>query len=75
MRMTFSQIAENCEVDAVTKALKVKGREIGFVYYRTGYQLEQYDGERDWNTRQMLEIAMAIKCPSIDVHLTTFKKF
>jgi hypothetical protein len=23
----------------------------------------------------MLEISQAIKCPSIDVHLTTFKKF
>ena len=45
------------------------------MYYRSGYQVEQYKSEQDWATREMLEISQAIKCPSIDFHLTTFKKF
>jgi glutathione synthase len=50
-------------------------REVGFVYYRSGYQVEQYESESDWEARIILENSQAIKCPSIDYHLTTFKKF
>lgn len=75
MRKTFKQIGEEAEVDYETQSLRVAGNEIGFVYYRTGYQLEQYEGEQDWKTRELLELTMPLKCPSIDVHLTTFKKF
>ena len=58
----------------------VSGHEIGLVYYRTGYTADQYcrGGEWDeqkWDTREMLECSLAIKCPSIDLHLATFKKF
>jgi glutathione synthase len=53
----------------------VNGKEIGIVYYRTGYQEEQYIDERDWNVREQIELSMAIKCPSIDMHLLTLKKF
>jgi hypothetical protein len=75
MRMTFEEIGHNLEVDEKTKTLKVRGREIAFVYYRTGYQVEQYTSDADWKTREIMECSMPIKCPSIDVHLTTFKKF
>ena len=34
----------------------------------------QYDSGK-WQARQMLECSMAIKCPSIDLHLSTFKKY
>jgi glutathione synthase len=37
--------------------------------------VEQYTSELDWEARIMLENCQAIKCPSIDYHLTTFKKF
>lgn len=37
--------------------------------------MEQYTSELDWEARIMLENCQAIKCPSIDYHLTTFKKF
>ena len=38
------------------------------------------DGTRDWDeqkwhARTLLECSLAIKCPSIDLHLSTFKKF
>ena len=55
--------------------LLINGKEIGFVYYRSGYQVEQYTSENDWKARTILEVSQAIKCPSIDYHLTTFKKF
>ena len=50
-------------------------REVALVYYRTGYQFEQYANENAWDARTLMECSRAIKCPSIDVHLTTFKKF
>ena len=58
--------------------LHVRGKEIGLVYFRTGYQINQYDcigGLDGWKVRAALENSMAIKCPSIDVQLTTFKKY
>lgn len=63
------------QVDPLTKKLSVQGKEIGIVYYRTGYVAEQYNGERDWKIREALELSMAIKCPTIDLHLLTLKKF
>lgn len=45
------------------------------MYYRTGYQVEQYANDSAWDARTLMECSKAIKCPSIDVHLTTFKKF
>ena len=82
MRLTMCEIKTKGRIDAQTKRLYVDEREIGFVYYRTGYQADHYmvDGtqewdEEKWQTREMLECSMAIKCPSIDLHLATFKKF
>ena len=75
MRLSFADIAELKQVDPQTNIIQVRGKEIGFVYYRAGYQVEQYTSEADWETRIALECSQAIKCPSIDYHLTTFKKF
>lgn len=74
-RMTLEDVGKHAQQDDTTKALRIHGKEIAFVYYRTGYQVEQYTSEADWATRELLEMSMPIKCPSIDVHLTTFKKF
>ena len=62
-------------MDNDNHVLTIDGKEIGFVYYRTGYQEEQYADQIDWDARKMLELSQAVKCPSIDYHLTTFKKF
>ena len=75
MRMTFSEIHKMHSFDQKTHVLTVRGKEIGFVYYRCGYQVEQYTCDEDWETRKLLELSQAVKCPSIDYHLTTFKKF
>ena len=80
MRKTMLQISSEGRIDPASKLLFVDEREIGFVYYRTGYQADHYMNsaewdETKWQTREMLECSMAIKCPSIDLHLATFKKF
>lgn len=45
LRATFEDIYTYHEIDPVTRSLKVMGKEIGLVYYRTGYQIEQYASE------------------------------
>ena len=72
--MTFKQIAEFSVIDSDTKVLAIHGHEIGLVYYRTGYCFEQYECERDWKVREDVECSMAIKLPTIDLHLLTAKK-
>lgn len=37
MRKTFDEIYQEGTLDETTKKLTVAGKEIGFVYYRTGY--------------------------------------
>ncbi|XP_049849062.1 glutathione synthetase-like [Schistocerca gregaria] len=63
----FSWLSKNARLDANTRALILEERyEVGVVYYRTGYRLEDYDGGyRDWDTRLLIERSMAIKCPSV----------
>jgi glutathione synthase len=76
LRLTLSEISARATRDENTGALFIDGtREIALVYYRTGYQAEQYVNESAWNARTLMECSLAIKCPSIDVHLATFKKF
>lgn len=40
MRHTFKEISQLIEFDKDTHVMKVRGKEIGFVYYRCGYQVE-----------------------------------
>lgn len=83
MRATFADIAREAQVDEASNALFFRGKEIGLVYYRTGYSIEQYENtDADvathvdkWKARELLEFSMPVKLPSIDYQLTTFKKF
>ena len=47
--------------------------EVSVVYHRAGYELAEYD-DRGISARLLLEKSLAIKCPSVLSHLTTFKK-
>jgi hypothetical protein len=38
----MEQIGEEAEFDQNNHVLKLRGKEIGFVYYRSGYQVEHY---------------------------------
>lgn len=79
MRCNFDCIKVCGKVDPLTQVLTVTGKEIAFVYYRTGYQADHYidaaGSDHKWEARELLECSMAIKCPSIDFQLTTFKKY
>lgn len=55
MRCTMEQIGEEAEFDQNNHVLKLRGKEIGFVYYRSGYQVEHYPTQKHWDTRIMLE--------------------
>jgi glutathione synthetase len=48
--------------------------EASVVYYRAGYQPEDYPSEREWAARLLVERSRAIKCPSIAYHLVGAKK-
>ncbi|XP_011501064.1 PREDICTED: glutathione synthetase-like [Ceratosolen solmsi marchali] len=56
------------------KELFVDDIEVAVIYYRSGYQLEAYPSENEWNVRLLLERSRAIKCPSIQYHLAGTKK-
>ena len=50
MRKTFADIKAQGKIDSESKRLFIAGREIGFVYYRSGYQAEQYmDEQGNWD--------------------------
>ena len=48
MRLTFAQVKEEADIDKDTHILTIRGEEIGFVYYRSGYQVEQYPTDKEW---------------------------
>lgn len=50
------------------------GLEISFVYFRSGYEPDQYHSENEWTARLMMERSKALKCPAINYHLAGTKK-
>jgi hypothetical protein len=39
-----------------------------------GYVPDQYPTDTEWEARRMMELSLAIKCPSINYHLAGTKK-
>ena len=73
MRATFAEIGREAKVDPETNALFFRGREIGLVYFRAGFDGSHFNvtaelaqGVDFWKVREMLELSMPIKVPSID---------
>lgn len=50
-------------------------KEIALVYFRYCYDPSNYRSLKDWNVRLTLERSRAIKCPSINFHISGAKKF
>lgn len=48
--------------------------QVAVIYFRCGYHPDQYPTEREWDARLMMEMSLAIKCPSIQYHLAGTKK-
>lgn len=68
----FDQVNENCKL--VGGKLFYGDKEVALVYYRYGYDSDQYTSDEHWKAREILEISQAVKCPSVDLQLLTFKK-
>ncbi|KMQ91518.1 glutathione synthetase [Lasius niger] len=47
---------------------------VAVVYYRSGYELEAYPTDKEWDIRLLIERSRAIKCPSVQYHLAGTKK-
>lgn len=76
VHLTLSEVNSGAvEMDQETGVLTLKetGQELAVIYYRTGYMPDNYT-ENGWKGRQILENSAAIKCPSVDLQLVTFKK-
>ncbi|XP_018406229.1 PREDICTED: glutathione synthetase-like [Cyphomyrmex costatus] len=56
------------------KELIVSNLVVAVVYYRSGYELEAYPTEKEWDMRLLIECSRAIKCPSVQYHLAGTKK-
>ncbi|KOX76540.1 Glutathione synthetase [Melipona quadrifasciata] len=56
------------------KQLIVGDLEVSVVYFRSGYEVEAYPTEQEWEIRLLIERSKAIKCPSIQYHLAGTKK-
>ncbi|WBW71013.1 glutathione synthetase large and small subunit Gsa1 [Schizosaccharomyces osmophilus] len=48
--------------------------EVAIVYYRSGYALDDYPTNKEWEIRLTIENSLAIKCPTIATHLAGSKK-
>lgn len=44
------------------------------MYFRSGYEPNQYPTDNEWEARYLVEKSMAVKCPSINYHLAGTKK-
>lgn len=56
------------------KELIVADMTVAVVYYRSGYELEAYPTDKEWDVRLLIERSRAIKCPSVQYHLAGTKK-
>ncbi|TIA92334.1 hypothetical protein E3P99_00619 [Wallemia hederae] len=73
IRRTFSQLSQQASLSD-DKVLKVNGIEISVVYYRSGYSPDDYKSQSDWDIRRMIEVSLAIKCPTLALQLVGCKK-
>ena len=54
--------------------LSIRGKNISVVYFRAGYSPEDHPSDKEWDARLLIERSIAIKCPTIAVHLAGCKK-
>ncbi|KAJ8870429.1 hypothetical protein PR048_029451 [Dryococelus australis] len=73
VRRTLTQIADWGKLGP-NKELLVKGDVVSVVYFRSGYNPNQYPSQLEWDARLMMERSRAIKSPTIQYHLAGTKK-
>lgn len=79
VRKRFFDLTSDCEIIKLgpnRELILDNAKEIGVVYFRYCYDPSNYLlGEKSWSTRLTIERSRAIKCPSINFHLSGCKKF
>lgn len=79
-RVSFTEVQDRLEVESGSGNLLLKSPTtkekfaISVVYYRAGYGPEDYTSATEWESRKMLEISNAVKCPSVITQLAGSKK-
>uniref|UniRef100_A0A0L8HVS1 Glutathione synthetase n=1 Tax=Octopus bimaculoides TaxID=37653 RepID=A0A0L8HVS1_OCTBM len=73
IRQSLEDICQKGYLNEENKLI-IDGLEIAVVYFRDGYSPDSYKSQQDWDTRKMIELSFAIKCPSINYHLAGTKK-
>lgn len=76
VRCSLDDIKDNFVYEGSEKRLvhKKTNKEVGMVYYRTGYDVKDYTTEKSWENRGFLEESFAIKAPDVSVQLAGTKK-
>lgn len=75
VRRPFRELPEAARLGPNKELLLDGDKEIALVYFRYCYDPSNYKFEGAWDTRLLLERSRAIKCPSINFHLSGVKKF
>ncbi|TIB72047.1 glutathione synthase [Wallemia mellicola] len=73
IRRTLTQLTQQASLSD-ENALKVNGIEISVVYYRSGYSPDDYTSKKEWDVRKLIELSLAIKCPTLALQLAGCKK-
>ncbi|XP_029664416.1 glutathione synthetase-like isoform X3 [Formica exsecta] len=73
IRRNLTQLADTARLGS-NMELIVNDYIISVVYYRCGYEPNQYHTKKEWDARLLIERSLAIKCPSIQYHLAGTKK-
>lgn len=73
LRKTLTQIHDEARLNDVNELL-FRENIVSVVYYRAGYEPAHYMTANEWDAVLLIELSMAIKCPSIQYHLAGTKK-
>lgn len=73
IRKSLSALVHDAHLGS-NKELIVDDFVVAVVYFRSGYDLQAYHTEKEWDVRLLIERSKAIKCPSIQYHLAGTKK-
>lgn len=75
IRKSFISLPAVLKLGPNKELLLEETKEIGLIYFRYCYDPSNYNFDEAWDLRLLMERSRAIKCPSINFHLSGAKKF
>lgn len=73
IRKTLTELNVEAQLNGNDELIVVEDL-VSVVYFRAGYDAAHYPTAQEWNARITIESSMAIKCPTINYHLSGTKK-